>query len=137
VSPPPGPVVFYDAGCGLCHASVRLLLRLDRAGRLRFAPLGGDTFAALVPAAARAALPDSLALVAADGETLVRAAAARAALRETGAPGRVLSAVSAVVPERLANSLYDAVARLRRRVFDVPAEACPVPPGPWRSRFLP
>jgi len=137
MSPPPGPVVFYDGGCGLCHASVRTLLRLDRAGRLRFAPLGGDTFAALVPAGARARRPDSLIFVGADGEALVRTSAVRAALRVTGPTGRALSAVAGLVPRRLADRLYDAVARLRRRVVRAPAEACPVPPGPWRSRFLP
>ncbi|HVO09767.1 MAG TPA: DCC1-like thiol-disulfide oxidoreductase family protein, partial [Vicinamibacteria bacterium] len=52
------PVLFYDGGCGLCHLSVRLLLRLDRRGRLRFAPLGGEHFTAVLGRAVPQ-LPDS------------------------------------------------------------------------------
>lgn len=130
-------MLFYDGGCGLCHASVRLLLRLDRAGRLRFAPLGGATFDSLVPAAARTALPDSLVLVGVEGSPLVRTAAVLAALRATGRLGGALAAVVGLVPRRLADALYDATARVRRRAFSPPAEACPVRPGRMRARFLP
>jgi predicted DCC family thiol-disulfide oxidoreductase YuxK len=35
------PVLLYDAGCALCEGSVRVVLRHDRRGTLRFAPLGG------------------------------------------------------------------------------------------------
>src|SRR5688572_12325015 len=38
---PGGPVLFFDGECGLCNRVVRLMLRLDRHGRLRFAPLQG------------------------------------------------------------------------------------------------
>src|SRR4051812_37486572 len=37
----PVPVLFFDGECGLCNRVVRLLLRLDTRGRLRFAPLQG------------------------------------------------------------------------------------------------
>jgi hypothetical protein len=40
------------------------------------------------------------------------------------------------VPRRLADRLYDAIAR-RRRLFAPPRGTCPVPPGPCRERFLP
>jgi predicted DCC family thiol-disulfide oxidoreductase YuxK len=36
-----GPVLFFDGECGLCNRVVRLMLRLDRRGRLRYAPLQG------------------------------------------------------------------------------------------------
>ena len=42
----PGPVVLYDGECGLCHRSVKFLLARDR-GRLWYAPLQGETAAAL------------------------------------------------------------------------------------------
>lgn len=41
----PGPVVFFDGDCPLCHWSVRLVARHDRAARFHFAPLGGETAA--------------------------------------------------------------------------------------------
>ena len=42
----PGPVVLYDGECGLCHRSVRFLMARD-GGRLWYAPLQGETAAAL------------------------------------------------------------------------------------------
>jgi predicted DCC family thiol-disulfide oxidoreductase YuxK len=42
----PGPVVLYDGECGLCHRSVKFLIRRDR-NQLWYAPLQGDTAAAL------------------------------------------------------------------------------------------
>jgi predicted DCC family thiol-disulfide oxidoreductase YuxK len=132
-----GPVVFYDGACGLCHRAVRVLLRMDRGGRLRFAPLGGDTFRTLVPAAERDRLPDSLVLVTAGRAPLVRSAAVLGALLIVGGPWTAIAALGALVPRPLANRLYDALARSRRRLFAGPRDACPVPPGPDRARFLP
>lgn len=43
----PADLVLYDGVCGLCHRTVRFLLAHDRAGTLRFAPLQGETAAAL------------------------------------------------------------------------------------------
>jgi predicted DCC family thiol-disulfide oxidoreductase YuxK len=130
------PVLFFDGGCGLCHRAVRALLRLDRRGRLRFAPLGGETFRARVPTAAHAALPDSLVLVTGNDPPLVRSAAILEALRIAGLPGRAVVPLAALVPTALADRLYDRLARSRRRLFAAPADACPVPPGPDRARFL-
>jgi predicted DCC family thiol-disulfide oxidoreductase YuxK len=42
----PQPVVLYDGTCGLCHRSVRWLMKRDRR-RLWYAPLQGETAAAL------------------------------------------------------------------------------------------
>jgi predicted DCC family thiol-disulfide oxidoreductase YuxK len=131
-----GPVLFYDGGCALCHRAVRLLLRLDRRARLRFAPLGGETFRALVPEAERARLPDSLVLATGEGPLLVRSAAVLEALRIAGGAGRAVVPLAAVVPTSLADRLYDAVARSRGGLLRGPADACPVPPGPERARFL-
>jgi predicted DCC family thiol-disulfide oxidoreductase YuxK len=135
---PTTPILFFDGRCGFCHRGVRVLLRLDRGGRLRFAPLGGDTFHALVPAGDRDGLPDSLALLTPDGRLSVRSAAVVQALRLAGRPAAWLAAAAlSLVPARLADRLYDAVARHRSRLFVSPPDECPVPPGPWRGRFLP
>jgi len=130
-------VLFYDGGCGLCHLSVRALLALDRAGALRFAPLGGETFLELVPEAERAALPDSLVLRTADGRLRVRSAAVLESLRLVGGPARGLAATARVVPRPLADRLYDGVACLRRRLAGPPAGVCPAVRAALRARFLP
>jgi predicted DCC family thiol-disulfide oxidoreductase YuxK len=72
-----------------------------------------------------------------DGRCLVRSAAVREALRLAGGAGRVLAVPFSVLPPPLADRLYDRVARVRRRLFRPPADACPVGDPARRERFLP
>lgn len=130
--------LFYDGGCGLCHRAVRFVLARDRDGRaFRFAPLHGETFAALVSPAARAALPDSLVLREPDGTLRARSDALRAIGRRLGGPWGVLAALAGLVPASLLDAGYDALARVRHRWFAPPPAACPVLPPALRVRFDP
>jgi predicted DCC family thiol-disulfide oxidoreductase YuxK len=129
-------ILFFDGGCGLCRRSVRLLLRLDRSGRLRFAPLGGGTFERVVPPAVRAELPDSLVLRTVEGRLLVRSGAVLGALEIAGGAPAVCAAAVRLAPRRLLDAVYDAVAR-GRRLFGREPQACPLVPAPLRDRFLP
>ncbi len=127
--------LFYDGHCGLCHWWVRFVLAKDSAAIFEFAPLQGAHFAALVPPEARTALPDSVVLRTADGGLLVRSAAVRHVLARLGSPWRVVSILASVVPCRLLDVAYDAVARLRKRLFKEPADVCPLVPQTLRGRF--
>lgn len=130
-------VLFYDGSCGLCHRAVRFVIRADRDGRaFRFAPLGGETFERLLPAA-RPPLPDSLIVCTRSGEILARSAAVVHVLRRLGPPWTAAGAVLALVPRFLRDAGYDALARVRRRLFARPPEACPRVPAPLRARFRP
>jgi predicted DCC family thiol-disulfide oxidoreductase YuxK len=130
-------LLFYDGGCGLCHRSVRFVAARDAAGRFRFAPLGGETFRALVPEAERPGLPDSIVVRRDDGALLVRSDAALHVLRRLGGRWRAVAAALAVLPHAVRDALYDAVARRRRRWFARPGEACPLVPPHLRARFAP
>jgi predicted DCC family thiol-disulfide oxidoreductase YuxK len=99
--------------------------------------LGGETFLERVPEGGRAALPDSLVLLTADGQRLVKSAAVLEGLRLAGGAGRPLAAILRVVPARLADRAYDLVARARRGLFRKPASVCPVVPAARRARLLP
>jgi predicted DCC family thiol-disulfide oxidoreductase YuxK len=125
------PILFFDASCGLCRRSVRLLLRIDRQRRLLFAAIGGRTWDALVAPEARETLPDSAVLRRPDGRLFARSAAILEALHTAGGPWTVLACLGRLVPSALADRLYDAVARRRRE-----AAACPFPQAP-APRFLP
>jgi predicted DCC family thiol-disulfide oxidoreductase YuxK len=128
--------LFYDGHCGLCHRAVRFVLAEDASGgAFRFAPLGGETFAGLVPAARRAALPDSLVVGAADGALLVRARAVLHIGQRLGGWWRVLATVAGMVPAPVLDRLYDGVARVRHRVFAAPVAACPLVPASLAARF--
>jgi predicted DCC family thiol-disulfide oxidoreductase YuxK len=129
-------ILFYDGSCGLCHVSVRLALAADRHARLRFAPLGGETFLALVPADERPGLPDSFVLRTREGTLLTRWAAVVEVMRRLGWPWPALGTLGGLVPRRLGDALYDVVARVRHRLLAHPADRCPIVPRSLRERFL-
>jgi predicted DCC family thiol-disulfide oxidoreductase YuxK len=129
--------VFYDGDCGFCHGTVRFLASRDAAGAFRFAPLFGPTFERLVPEPARAALPDSLIVHTGDGRLLVRGDAVLHTLRRLGGGWRLLAGLLSLLPRGLRDAGYDAFARVRKRWFAKPTDACPVPPGSLRARLDP
>ena len=128
-----GPLLLYDGTCGFCAESVQLVLRHDRAGTLRFAPLQGAAGAAV-----RAANPgldrvDSMVWVDADGAHTRSDAALRIA-RYLGGWWR-LARVARLVPRPLRDAGYDLIARHRHRLL-AGGPSCLVPPPEVRARFL-
>lgn len=131
-------IIFYDGRCGLCHGFVRFVATRTCAGaEFEFAPLGGEHFRRHIPEAGRAALPDSIVLRTSTGELLVRSAAVLHVMRRLGGVWRVLAGMAAVFPAAIGDSVYDWIARVRRRMFRVPADVCPVLPPELKSRFHP
>jgi predicted DCC family thiol-disulfide oxidoreductase YuxK len=129
--------LFYDGGCGLCHRSVRFVTWADRGGRaFRFAPLRGETFRALVREP-EAGLPDSLVVRTADGRVLTRFDGVLHVLDRLGGFWRGAGALASLLPRAWGDAAYDAVARIRHRLFAPPPEACPVTPPELRKRFDP
>jgi predicted DCC family thiol-disulfide oxidoreductase YuxK len=137
----PVPVMLFDGECGLCQRLVRVLLGLDRRGRLRFAPLQGP--------AAQGYLRQH-GLPATDFESMIlvpdwarrdatpplrQTDAAIAALREVGGIGRVAAAIFRMVPGVGRDAGYRLVARWRRRFFGA-ARAGALARPEWSGRFL-
>jgi len=128
--------IFYDGHCGLCHRAVRFVLAEDRDGAaFRFAPLDSETFRAAVSEEERAKLPDSMVVKTQEGAVLTRSTAFLHILRRLGGLWRVVALVGGLVPRVLRDVVYDGVARVRRRLFASPADACPVLPKELRQRF--
>lgn len=142
--PPAGLVLLFDGECGLCNRVVRLLLRLDAGGRLRFAALQSSVAQGFLRAHG---LPtddfDTLVFVPdwsrrddPRAEFLLRTAGAIAALRSTGdAGGRLLGDLLAIFPAPVRDAGYRCVAHMRYRVFG-PWRACPLPRPEWAARFI-
>lgn len=129
-------IVFYDGSCALCHGSVRFLVARDRDGsRFRFAPIGGACFRAELSEAERARLPDAIAVRTTDGRLLVRSSAALRLSERLGGVHAALARIFALVPERLRDGVYDAIARSRYRIFGRKSDACPVIAPELRARF--
>jgi predicted DCC family thiol-disulfide oxidoreductase YuxK len=135
------PIVFYDGGCGLCDRSVRWILRRDRAGVFRFAPLQGETYAAvnspskptdlativILDASRHASIPPRL---------LTRSDAVLAILARLPAPWPAFARLGRLVPRPFRDAAYRLVARHRLRLFGGP-EACRLPTISERQRLLP
>jgi predicted DCC family thiol-disulfide oxidoreductase YuxK len=137
-SAPPAEMLFYDGHCALCHGAVKFVVRHDRSGTLfRFAPLGGETFIAKVPAAERATLPDSIVVLTNGGRSLLRSDAFLHILQRLGGGYAALAAVLGVVPRAVRDVAYDFVARVRYRIFGRREEVCPLLPPELRNRFDP
>jgi predicted DCC family thiol-disulfide oxidoreductase YuxK len=139
---PMRPVLLFDGECGLCHRIVRLLLWLDRVGRLHYAPLQGPSAQAYLRAHG---LPpgdfDSVIFVRDWNELeqtcfCVRTAAVIAALRATrGGIARMLAAALTLLPVGVRDAGYRLVARWRYRVFG-PWQERPLVRREWSERFL-
>jgi predicted DCC family thiol-disulfide oxidoreductase YuxK len=128
-------LVFYDGACGLCHSTVLFLLKRDADGsRFRFSPLQGETFAARI---SRVDLPDSVIVLTAEGEVLIRSAGVVHLLRRLGGGWALVGVLLRLIPRLLRDWGYDRVAAMRRFLFRKPEGACPLVPARLRPRFLP
>ena len=128
------PLILYDGVCGLCHRSVRFLLKVDAHQRLTFAPLQGDT-----AARARLRYPqipaglDSVVLID-DGRVHLRSRVFTVGARHLPYPWR-LAYLGRFFPAFIADILYRFVARIRYRVWGK-HDVCAIPSPEERARFL-
>ena len=130
-------IVFFDGVCLLCERSVQFLLDRDRARRLCFATLQGETALGLLGEETVAAL-DSIVYVVEDDTGVHRYEQSDAALRilrDLGGGWRVVSWLR-IVPRPLRDAVYRTIARNRYRWFGKKAE-CRVPSPEERHRFFP
>jgi predicted DCC family thiol-disulfide oxidoreductase YuxK len=128
------PIVFFDGVCGLCQRVVDVLLRADRAARLRFAPLQGDTARRMLPPRPPDAAGWSVVYLDEHG-VHERTDALLEVTRRLGGAWRLVAALR-VVPRPLRDALYRVIARHRYRWFGRRV-ACRIPSAEERQRFLP
>jgi len=135
MQPEIGPVVLYDGSCGLCHKSVRFILRHERDHELKFAPLQGETAAAL--RAQHHEIPETLESVVLvdDGRVRLRSKAFMYTARHLRAPWRWGYGMR-WLPGFLLDLGYRVIARIRHRVWGR-ADECDLPSPEHRARFLP
>lgn len=134
------PVLLYDGECGLCNAVVRFMLKHDRRGVLRFAPLQGPVAQAFLRSRDMNTTDfDSIVFIEDLGRTesahWLRTDGALRALEEMGGGWRRLARAVRVVPSRWRDGLYKLVARMRYRIFGRYRPA-PLPNPEWARRIL-
>ncbi|HVK59918.1 MAG TPA: DCC1-like thiol-disulfide oxidoreductase family protein [Bdellovibrionales bacterium] len=126
-------IVFFDGYCGLCSGLVDFLMKRDRHGRLRFAPLQGSTAAKLLTESERSDL-DSIVIVM-NGTKLKHSTAVLNTLIQVGGIWRLLGHAGLCFPNSFRNFVYRIVATNRYRWFGK-LETCRIPTPEERSRFL-
>ena len=131
----PDRIVLYDGQCGLCDRTVQWLLRKDRAGALRFAPLQGETARELRAGGLDLTEDLDTVVFVDDGKLFVRSRAFTRVARYLPVPWRWGAALR-VVPTFVLDLVYRLVARTRYRLFGR-LDSCRVPSGEERARFLP
>lgn len=139
-------LLLYDGQCGFCASSVQWILRNDRQGTLRFAPLQGETARPILAAHPELATVDSVVWVEGVGEARealearevvrVRSEAALAVARYLGGGWSVAARLAALIPRPLRDRGYDLIARHRHKLTRNGPE-CLVPTVEEKSRFLP
>ena len=131
-------MVFYDGYCALCHGAVKFILKHDKTGNaFRFAPLQGETFLARLSTEQRAQAPDSMVVLTAQNELLLRSTAFIHILRRLGGVWAFYGGILRAVPQPLRDAGYNFVARIRYRVFGKRDQVCPVMAPGLRARFDP
>lgn len=135
----PPATVLFDGVCAFCDRQVQWLIRKDVEGRLHFAPLQGQTAAAVRASAPGSVIEELGAVVFAesDGETVRLSQRSDAVLRileVSGAAPRALGLLR-LVPRTLRELGYGVIARMRYRVWGT-LDACPAPTPEQRARFL-
>jgi predicted DCC family thiol-disulfide oxidoreductase YuxK len=135
VAPQARAVVLYDGTCGLCHKSVKWILQHERDRELYFAPLQGETAAAL--RARHPEIPDlveSVVLVE-DDTVRLRSKAILYLARHLQSPWSWMYRVR-WFPGFILDLGYRVVAKIRYRIWGR-ADLCDLPSPEQRARFLP
>ena len=131
-------IVFFDGDCGLCHTSVRFLIRLDRQQRLYFAPLQGVAAQALLPQVDRESLNTVVYhRVASNGSITrhTRSDAVLFAVIDTRSLLRFPAQIARLLPCSFRDWLYNCVANNRRKWFRT--NTCGLPSRAEHGRILP
>lgn len=113
-------IVRFDGVCNLCQASVQFIIRHDRTGKFKFAPLPAGESGTVV--------------LEIDGHVYTKSTAALHIARGLDGPWK-LAYVCVLVPRPIRDAVYTFIAKRRYRWFGR-QDTCMVPTADIRSRFL-
>ncbi len=132
-------ILLFDGVCGLCNGLVKFVLRRDREGVIRFAPLQGKAAAEILARHRKDATRLDTVYVVLDPFTpqerlLSKGRAVCTLLQRIGGVWSI-PALGRFLPRAFVDFFYDFVARNRYRWFGK-LEACPVPTNDQLARFV-
>ena len=126
-------ILFFDGHCNLCSRSVQWILKRDKQGKIKFAPLQGITAAQLLGPTLGHANMNSVVLWQ-QGKVYTQSTAALQAARMLDGGWPALYALI-IVPPFIRNAVYNFIARHRYRWFGR-HQTCWLPRPEWTKRFL-
>jgi predicted DCC family thiol-disulfide oxidoreductase YuxK len=129
-----GPIILFDAECVLCSANAQFVLKHDKAGHFRLAPMQGQIGAEIYRKHGMDP-KDPTSILVIEGNRVRRDSDAVLSIYEAlGLPWRLLS-VLRVVPPLFRDPVYRWVARNRYRFFGK-RTSCWVAPPEYKDRIL-
>lgn len=126
-------IVLFDGVCNFCNRSIQLIIRNDKQGYFRFAPLQSD-FASQITGMVPGEIPDSIVLVE-NNKTYVKSTAALRIARKMDGLWPVFYYLGIWVPAFLRDPVYNLIANNRYRWFGK-KESCMIPTPEIRNRFI-
>jgi len=128
------PIVLFDGVCNLCDGFVQFVMKRDKAGAFRFAPLQSEAGRTLLRHFnLDEAAMDTVILIE-NGTIHTKSTAALRTARNIGGVWG-LAYVFIILPKFIRNSVYDFIAKNRYRWFGK-KDACMIPTPEVRARFL-
>ena len=132
-------IVFYDADCGFCQASVRIILARDKKEKLLFAPLQGKTYQEIQgdkPSLEKATgLKSGTLVYQRDNELLMRSDAIIAIGTDLGGINKT-TIVFKIIPRVIRDYFYRIIARNRKRIPFLKDDYCQNLTPQQKLRFL-
>ena len=128
------PIVLFDGVCNLCDGFVQFVMKRDKAGIFRFAPLQSEAGRVLLRHFnLDEAAMDTVVLIE-NGALHTKSTAALRTVRNIGGVWGLAYAFI-ILPKFIRNSVYDFIAKNRYRWFGK-KDACMIPTPEVRARFL-
>ncbi len=127
------PIILFDGVCNFCNDSINTLIKLDKKGVFKFAPLQSEVGQRYLESFDYQDDLNTVVLIC-DGRLYTKSDAALQTFKHLGGWWRFLR-VFTIVPRPIRNAVYDFIAKNRYRWFGK-KESCMIPTPEVRARFL-
>lgn len=128
------PIVFMDAECALCTGAARFIARFDRSGEFRICPIQSPLGSVMMTHFGYDARDPRSWLYLENGVAFGASDGVLKAAKRLGGPFK-LALVFWIVPRRIRDAVYNAVARSRYRLFGK-ADMCAAPDEALKRRLI-
>lgn len=128
------PIILFDGVCNFCNDSINTLIKLDKKGVFKFAPIQSEIGQRYLKALNYSDPDISTVVLICDGRLYTKSDAALQTFKHLGSWWRFLR-VFTIVPKPIRNAVYDFIAKNRYKWFGK-KEECMIPTPEIRARFL-